>query len=138
MFVVSGDNGAYVASTKTVVPGGAKAVNGLASTPFNIAVGGTTLSDASAYWNPDNSTYGVSALGYIPEAAWNNWGLQNGGSIRPPEEGPPLFGANRRGRCAPGVPNNGARRPARRLSDADPYTGYRIYTCTNYTGAVQF
>jgi len=54
-------------------------VNGIASTPYNIAAGGTDFSDAyqtnfnpTAYWNTnDISPYG-SALSYIPETAWNN------------------------------------------------------------------
>ena len=53
------------------------AVNSLASTPYNVAVGGTDFSDTysgtnSTYWNSSNtSTYG-SALSYIPEIPWND------------------------------------------------------------------
>jgi hypothetical protein len=51
-------------------------VNGVASTPFNLAVGGTDFSDltnAALYWNPvDNSTTHASAKGYIPETTWND------------------------------------------------------------------
>jgi len=48
-------------------------VNGLASTPYNVAVGGTEFSDTdtNTYWNLDNSATLSSAKGYIPEAAWN-------------------------------------------------------------------
>src|SRR5271155_2168372 len=52
-------------------------VNAFASTPYNVAVGGTDFSDTysktnSAYWNSTNtSTYG-SALSYIPEIPWND------------------------------------------------------------------
>ena len=48
-------------------------VNGLASTPYNVAVGGNELTnDSSAYWgsNQSNPPYS-SALSYIPEAVWN-------------------------------------------------------------------
>jgi subtilase family serine protease len=132
VFVVSGDSGAYACTNANGVPGGGKAVNGLASTPFNIAVGGTTLSDASAYWSTDNSAYGVSALNYMPEAAWNNWGqyglyLASGG-------GPSVLWPKPAWQRCPGVPNNGARNLPDVSLDADPYTGYRIYTCTNSTG----
>jgi hypothetical protein len=59
------------------------AVNGLASTPYNTAVGGTDLNwcsltstsecTASPYWNSsNNSTTGASALGYVPEVPWND------------------------------------------------------------------
>ena len=51
-------------------------VSGLASTPFNTAVGGTDLnwgSAASPYWSASNSsTTKSSALGYIPEIPWNS------------------------------------------------------------------
>jgi hypothetical protein len=51
-------------------------VNGLASTPYNVAVGGTDFDDyfnASTYWNAaSNTTTLASAKGYIPETTWNN------------------------------------------------------------------
>jgi len=58
-------------------------VNGLASTPFNVATGGTDFSDSytnhfgaltagGTYWNTnDTKPYG-SALSYIPETTWNS------------------------------------------------------------------
>jgi subtilase family serine protease len=61
---------------------GGLAVNGLASTPYNIAVGGTDmdglLSSFSTYVDTNSSTDGVastyfrSALNYIPESTWND------------------------------------------------------------------
>ena len=52
------------------------AVSGLASTPFNVAVGGTDFDDASTqstYWNStNNSTTQSSAKSYIPESTWND------------------------------------------------------------------
>ncbi len=53
------------------------AVNGLASTPFNVAVGGTdfdpssTASAAATYWNTTADTIS-SALKYIPETTWDD------------------------------------------------------------------
>jgi Pro-kumamolisin, activation domain len=52
------------------------AVNGVASTPYNVAVGGTDFNDPSnptTYWSSTNapSTY-ESVVGYIPETAYNN------------------------------------------------------------------
>jgi pro-kumamolisin-like protein/Big-like domain-containing protein len=50
------------------------AVNGLASTPFNIAVGGTEFNENGAdsnYWSATNGPNQTSALGYIPENVWN-------------------------------------------------------------------
>lgn len=51
------------------------AVNGLASTPYNIAVGGTDFNDIGTqtlYWSTANSTGQVSAMKYIPEDVWND------------------------------------------------------------------
>src|SRR5271166_237888 len=54
---------------------GGIAVSGLASTPYNVAVGGTDFDEYNnwaAYWsNTNNATTGTSALGYIPEIPWN-------------------------------------------------------------------
>lgn len=51
-------------------------VNGLASTPYNVAVGGTDFSDAfnsQLYWSStNNTTTQETALGYIPETTWND------------------------------------------------------------------
>jgi subtilase family serine protease len=51
-------------------------VNGLASTPYDTAVGGTdfdwtNLGPASDYWAATNSTHESNALRYIPEIPWN-------------------------------------------------------------------
>jgi hypothetical protein len=58
------------------------AVNGLASTPYNTAVGGTdfnwcsltsnTECTAAPYWNSTNAANGSSAIGYVPEVPWND------------------------------------------------------------------
>jgi subtilase family serine protease len=51
-------------------------VNGVASTPYNIAVGATDFNDGSnpaTYWSTTNNpTTGQSVLGYVPEMAWND------------------------------------------------------------------
>jgi hypothetical protein len=52
------------------------AVSGFASTPFNVAVGGTDFDDVGKqtnFWNTTNVTgTRESALGYIPETTWND------------------------------------------------------------------
>jgi hypothetical protein len=52
------------------------AVSGLASTPYNVAVGGTDFndfSDPSTYWNSSNAANTqLSAKGYIPETTYND------------------------------------------------------------------
>jgi hypothetical protein len=51
-------------------------VSGIASTPYNVAVGGTDFNDLNnhaPYWNTTNdSTTLASAKGYIPETTWND------------------------------------------------------------------
>ncbi len=53
------------------------AVSGFASTPYNVAVGGTdfdqTALTAPTYWSAtNNATSGASAISYIPETTWND------------------------------------------------------------------
>jgi hypothetical protein len=75
VFVSTGDSGAAGCNTPTsasTVYG--FGVSGLASTPYNTAVGGTEFNDTdlATYWNLTNSTADQSsAKGYIPEAVWN-------------------------------------------------------------------
>src|SRR5258707_13667082 len=50
------------------------AVSGLASTPFNVSLGGTDFDEVNTwatYWNPTNDATGTSAKSYIPEIPWN-------------------------------------------------------------------
>jgi hypothetical protein len=52
------------------------AVSGDASTPFNIAVGGTDFNSSLAnygttFWGPNAASTQTSALGYVPEITWN-------------------------------------------------------------------
>jgi hypothetical protein len=49
-------------------------ISGLSSTPYNVAVGGTQFNEANnsaAYWSLNSDSTSESALGYIPEQAWN-------------------------------------------------------------------
>ena len=51
------------------------AVNGIGSTPYDTAVGGTDLNwgaTAAPYWSASNGTGLSSAAGYIPEVPWNS------------------------------------------------------------------
>ncbi|MGD0096379.1 MAG: protease pro-enzyme activation domain-containing protein [Terracidiphilus sp.] len=88
VFVASGDSGAascdqggdaggtpYAAEFGTTV-------SGVASTPYNTAVGGTDFNWCSLtstaectpapYWNSTNASNGSSAKGYVPEVPWND------------------------------------------------------------------
>jgi subtilase family serine protease len=77
VFVSSGDEGAASCDADLTKATHGIAVSGFASTPYNVAVGGTDFGDTAAgttstYWNSSNgSTYG-SAKSYIPEIPWND------------------------------------------------------------------
>ncbi len=82
-FVSSGDSGAAECDAGSSTSGTAPAVNGLGSSPNNVAVGGTEFMDsnASVYWASANDPKTqASALSYIPEEAWNESGTVPGGS----------------------------------------------------------
>ena len=88
VLVSTGDSGSAACdSSGAEFATNGQAVNGLASTPFNVAVGGTDFyysaynsgstainSQLESYWSftPSNSTPAVSILGVIPEQPWNN------------------------------------------------------------------
>ena len=80
VFVATGDAGAPTCDQglATGTPYQASyglSVNGLASTPYDTAVGGTDLNwgtTASPDWNATNSSNGASAANYVPEVPWND------------------------------------------------------------------
>ncbi|KVV08081.1 hypothetical protein WK92_18775 [Burkholderia ubonensis] len=77
VFVAAGDEGAAGCDPNVTSATHGIGVNGLASTPYNVAVGGTDFGDTyagtnSTYWSSTNSsTYG-SALSYVNEIPWND------------------------------------------------------------------
>jgi subtilase family serine protease len=76
VFVSAGDDGAASCDAGQNAAYDGIAVNGFASTPNNVAVGGTDFNDyatstTSQYWSASNSTGDGSALSYIPEIPWN-------------------------------------------------------------------
>jgi len=87
VFVSTGDSGSASCDDGgddggTNVPYGAKfglSVSGIASTPYDTAVGGTDFdwswvtNGQTTYWDTsNNSTTNANALGYIPEFPWNS------------------------------------------------------------------
>jgi large repetitive protein len=75
VLVSAGDSGAAGCDIPSFGPASAGiAVSGLASTPFNTAIGGTQFNENgndSTFWNATNGAGFTSALGYIPETVWN-------------------------------------------------------------------
>jgi subtilase family serine protease len=79
VFVAAGDGGAAGCddfNTAAYAVSGI-AANSLASTPYDVATGGTDFLDTyeganSTYWNTGNSASGKSAKSYVPEIPWND------------------------------------------------------------------
>ncbi|MFZ3217655.1 MAG: Ig-like domain repeat protein [Candidatus Acidiferrales bacterium] len=81
VFIAAGDNGSAGCDDFNL-PAPSPAVyglqvNGIASTPYDVAVGGTDFYNSffnpTQYWNlTNNSTTQASALSYIPEIPWND------------------------------------------------------------------
>ena len=85
VFMSSGDQGSAGCNDQNAATPNADEtglqVNGIASSPYLTAVGGTDLAwpftlatePISAYWNSsNNATTGASAKGYMPEMTWNS------------------------------------------------------------------
>ena len=76
VFVSTGDNGAAGCDNPGAPAENGLNVSGLASTPFNAAVGGTDFNEFNnwaTYWNTTNDPITQrSAKGYIPETTWND------------------------------------------------------------------
>ncbi len=79
VFVAAGDNGAAGCDDFDTAPYATTgiAANALASTPYDVATGGTDFLDTSenslsTYWSTTNNSSGGSAKSYIPEIPWND------------------------------------------------------------------
>ena len=77
IFVSAGDEGAASCDANKTNATHGIGVSGFASTPYNVAVGGTDFGDSfagtnSTYWNSTNTATFGSARSYIPEIPWND------------------------------------------------------------------
>ncbi len=90
VFVAAGDSGSAGCDTNAGRAENGLAVSGMASTPWNTAVGGTDFNwcppqdiftytttppvgcTATPYWNTSNAANQSSAVGYVPEVPWND------------------------------------------------------------------
>lgn len=132
--VAAGDSGPAGCDGGNQSSGSGRAVSGLASTPYDVAVGGTQFDEGSGcYWKDRPDPEGASAMGYIPERAWNEsagaggsglWAGGGGSSSLYPKPG---------WQVAPGVPANGGPFQYRCLPDvalaaAAHHDGYVIET----------
>ena len=129
--VASGDSGPAGCDGGNDSSGSGPAVSGLASTPFNLAVGGTQFDEGSGtYWrtrpDPDQS----SALGYIPEQAWNESGSAGGSGLWASSGGPSGFFRKPCWQIGLGVPADTRQRclPDVSLAAAGSHDGYVVET----------
>jgi len=77
IYVAAGDSGAAACDQNQTAAGFGITVSAFASTPYNVAVGGTDFSDTysgtnATYWNAGNTANYASALSYVPETPWND------------------------------------------------------------------
>jgi hypothetical protein len=77
VFVAAGDSGGATCDNGSSGASHGIAVNGLGSSPYDVAVGGTDFSDTfshtnSTYWSSTNSSNFSSARSYVPEIPWDN------------------------------------------------------------------
>jgi len=123
IFISTGDSGSDVCDFHANFATSGLSVSGVASTPFNVAVGGTDfddVSDPSTYWNStNNSSTGSSAISYIPEMTWNNSCASSGltgcaslsgtANLTAGSGGPSTEYAKPAWQTGTGVPNDGVR-----------------------------
>ena len=138
VFVASGDSGAAGCDAADASSGTTLAVNGLASTVYDICVGGTQFAQSTGapYWSTTANLgggslhiAGTSALAYVPEDAWNESGTASGGSqLWSSGGGVSLFADLPSWQVAPGVPTSGKRAVPDVALAASTANGYIIYT----------
>jgi subtilase family serine protease len=102
VFVAAGDEGAAECDAGLHFATQGIAVDGTASTPYDVAVGGTDFIDyvegtTSEYWTKTNGSGGETALSYVPEMTYNDScasnvlfnfeGYSSGGAFCNSEEG---------------------------------------------------
>ncbi len=116
--VSSGDNGSAACDDPNSASGASHGVgvSGTASTPFNVAVGGTDFDDSgtqSTFWDSANTTtttpVPAAAKGYIPEIPWNDscaaTGVNGCGSVAAGSSLLlPVAGSGGKSGCATGSP----------------------------------
>jgi subtilase family serine protease len=77
VFVGSGDSASATCDRGQKAASNGPAVNGLATTAYAVAIGGTDFADtltgtSASYWSDTNGNGGISALSYIPEMPWDD------------------------------------------------------------------
>lgn len=133
-FVSTGDSGAEGCDSpdSETIASGPVSASLLASTPFNVAVGGTIFNDASdpsKYWGP-SSPDPATALSYIPEDIWNDSCLSSScgtsANISAGGGGSSIFFSKPTWQSGAGVLNDNARDLPDVSLTAAPHDGYLL------------
>ena len=126
-FTASGDSGGADCVSRTSTTGGGEAVDVPAAIPEVTAVGGTEFNEGDGqYWNATNNVNGGTALGYIPEMAWND---SSPGDPAAGGGGASVMFLKPAWQTGAGVPNNNARNvPDVSLSASASHDGFLVHT----------
>jgi subtilase family serine protease len=113
-FVCAGDSGAATCDTHGSAPPATQklAINAFCASSYATCVGGTEFADTAnptSYWGTTNSSTLTSALGYIPEGAWNEPGTSASPLINATGGGVSLFVSKPSWQTGTGVPADGFR-----------------------------
>lgn len=123
----SGDSGGADCAT-SFTNGGRLSVDLPGAVPEVTSVGGTTLNEGSGtYWNSSNSSTKASAIGYIPETAWND--SVSDGSPSSGGGGVSTIFAKPTWQTGAGVPDDGFRDvPDLSMAASASHDGYLTYS----------
>jgi pseudomonalisin len=133
VFVASGDSGVAACADHTAAPpaGQVPGTNALCSSGQVTCVGGTEFADTaqpSMFWSTSNGPYYLSALGYIPEGAWNEPTDDSGASeLGATGGGVSAYIAKPVWQVGPGIPGNQGRYTPDVSLNASRHDGY--FTC---------
>ena len=114
VFVCAMDSGAADCDAEFTTPPATqqRSINSICSSSYATCVGGTEFADAtdpSLYWSSSNGPGLVSALGYIPEGAWNEPGSAGSYTVASGGGGASLYIAKPSWQSGTGVPSDDAR-----------------------------
>ena len=114
VLVCSMDSGAATCDPDFTTPPATQqlSINAICSSSYATCTGGTEFADTSnpsLYWSSSNSSTRTSALGYIPEGAWNEPGSAGSYVVAGGGGGASIYIAKPSWQTGTGVPADGAR-----------------------------
>ncbi len=133
LVAASGDSGALDCYSGNVPTAGGATVDLPAGLPEVTGVGGTELYEGSGnYWSPVSVASASSALGYIPEIAWNDSAFDDSPSAS--GGGASVNFAKPSWQVGAGVPPDNARDvPDIALASSADHDGFQVYTKGNWS-----